>query len=95
MVFRYGDGQWKQIPVEELPARLINRNLLDMAKANEKLMSNRNVEVVGLQRFLAEHRPEQRIISREKVSPISVGCFPDVLVKQGRESEINAKYRLD
>lgn len=90
MVFRYAEKRWTQIPFEQLPAKFVKPNLMQMAKSYEKLLGSSNyVSVAGLQKYFARMDRHYRTISRERISPVGEGCFDDVLIEQGRQSEID------
>jgi hypothetical protein len=89
MVFKYTDEQWRQIAFAELPAPFINRNLFEMAKSNEPYIVNGIATQESLHQYIGTKHPDRKIIGREKVNPIAKGCDDDVLVKQGRQSEID------
>lgn len=88
MVFKYTEGQWRQIPFEELPARFVARNLFDMAKGEEKYIVNGYANRDALAPFLMKRRPDRRVINRQKIDANVHGCFPSVLMKLGRANEI-------
>jgi hypothetical protein len=89
LVFKHAGGQWQRIPFDELPARFVNRNLMDMAKDHQQYMSNGLVTADMLNRYVMAKDIGRRTINREKINPIAEGCHGDVLVKQGRQSEID------
>jgi len=100
LVYRYAQKEWSRISLEQLPARFKSKNLLPAAEVLEKLnkgSANVLVSVREVEQYWKRYPlPEQaKVISREKTSPIGEGCHPDVLVRLGRQSEINVKYRLD
>jgi hypothetical protein len=89
MVFKYVSGQWQRIPFEELPARFVKPNLMPMAKSYERFIVNGHVTQEALHGYFKQSPKEYQVIGREKVNPIVHGCHGDVLVKQGRQSEID------
>lgn len=94
LVFRYENGQWPQKPFDILPAQFTVPNLLGAAHSADKLSEDGLVTLYEFKQYLKKSSiPSVRVISREKIHPIAKGCHPDVLVKQGRESEINVKYK--
>jgi len=92
IIFRYVDHKWQQITLDQLPARFVKPNTLDVAPAKETSIDN-SVSVAEMQAFLKRSQfDKRRIISRKKIHPIAKDCSPDVLFKNGRESEINVPY---
>ena len=89
MVFKYVDKQWQQIPFDELPIRFSARNLLDMAKDEERHIINGYVTRDELNKFLKRRDLDRRTINRNKINPIAEGCHGDTLQMQGRQSEID------
>lgn len=89
MVFKYVNGKWQRIPFEDLPVRFMARNLLDMAKDEEKHIINGYVSQSELEKFLKRRDLDRRIINRKKINPIAEGCHGDTLARQGRQSEID------
>lgn len=88
-VYRYERGQWGRIAFEQLPAKFQKRNLIAMAKAEEKFVGDGYVTAAELETYVGRKDPPRRVISREKVNPIAKGCFESTLIKQGRQSEID------
>jgi hypothetical protein len=95
IVFRYEQRQWSRIPIEQLPTRFVKPNLLLAAKTDQRSSNDRYVTVEEIDAYFKRQDLPYRIISREKVSPIAKGCHPDVLVKQGRQMEININYNME
>jgi hypothetical protein len=94
LVFRYQKGEWTRVAFEGLPASFLNRNLMTMSKDAQGLKDGGRVSADQVESFwYAVERPkprhEARRLSREKISPIGKGCFESVLIKQGRQSEID------
>lgn len=96
LVYRYEHKEWNRLPLEQLPARFKHKNLLPAAEVLKKL-DNRSAGVLVSVRELEQYWkqfpfPEQaRVISREKVSPIGHGCHESVLIRLGRQSEIDTR----
>lgn len=91
LVYRYADKKWKQIHIDDMPARFVERNTQRRSMDDKTALTD---GVVTAQEFHAEWhnyrtRKEDREISRKKINPIGKGCDDDVLVKQGRQSEID------
>ncbi len=91
MVFRYAEKHWAQIPFEQLPAQFVKPNLISMAKSNERYISSGYASTEGLAAYQERVAKQFRTISREKISPIAKGCEESVLIKQGRQSEIDTR----
>ncbi len=91
IVFRFERGVWSQIAIEELPARFVTTNILPAARTLPDFPRDGLVTVARMTEFMKRPGIDKsyRTISREKVNPIAEGCFDDVLVKQGRQSEID------
>lgn len=89
VLYRHDKGQWKQIPFEQLPPRFVLPNLISMAKSNEQFILNGYASVTNLRGYQKRVAKQFQSINREKGNPIAHGCFDDVLVKQGRQSEID------
>lgn len=93
IVFRYKEGNWSRIGVEQLPGRFITPNLLPAAKTLKDFPSNGLVTVQRMAEYLDQPGlvSAYRTISREKINPIAEGCHESVLHKQGRQSEIDTR----
>jgi len=91
MVFRYTGKDWERISFEQLPVVFAKPNLIEMAKAWEKYIVGGVASVASLQAYQKEVSRQYRTISREKVNPIAEGCHESVLIKQGRQSEIDTR----
>lgn len=89
MVFRYAQKHWTQIPFEQLPVQFTEPNLMQMAKSYGQFINNNFASLANVQKYFARKDREYRTIGREKISPVGLGCFDSVLIKQGRQSEID------
>lgn len=89
IVFRQKDGTWQQLAAAELPAKFSFPNTLAGAAADEPRSESKFVSAEKFRNYIAGLDPEYRTIGREKINPIAKGCVDDVLVKQGRQSEID------
>lgn len=89
IVFRRQAGIWQQVTMGDMPSVFVAPNTLAAAASDNPRSENKLVSVEQFGAYLARLDPEYRTISREKVNPIAKGCFDDVLVKQGRQSEID------
>lgn len=91
LVYRYEQGKWVRITFEALPEPFLNRNLVGISKEIRGLKDGGHVSVYGLENHWNEYPKAVNIrqISREKISPIGRGCYDDVLIQQGRQSEID------
>jgi len=89
LVYRYQNGSWSSIPFEQLPEKIIKRNLVDMSKSYQRFSDNNFMSLDGHAKFLKDLPKNSRGISREKISAMAEGCDPDTLTKLGRQSEIN------
>lgn len=91
LVYRYERGEWNRVPLEQLPAKITERNLIDMGTAAQRFTTDRYVSAEMLRRYWSSdyYLKKYKLISRDRVNPIARGCFDDVLVKQGRQSEID------
>lgn len=97
LVYRYAGKQWQQIHIDDMPARFVERNVQRRSMEDTNAIADRLVTAAEYHAHMHDSRirKERREISRKKINPIALGCFPDVLVNQGRDSEINVKYRFD
>lgn len=93
LVYRYERNAWSRVQFEELPLSITHRNLLPMFKVGPLKESGGMVTVRQLEEYWKSYpKPEEaRAISREKVNPIGKGCDEDVLVRLGRQSEIDKR----
>lgn len=93
LVYRYEGGEWNRMRFEEFPAVLVNRNLLPMLKVGPLKSEGGQVTVRQLEDYWKSYPnpKEAKVISREKISPIGEGCHESVLIKQGRQSEIDRR----
>lgn len=91
LVFRYEQGKWARIAFEALPERFLERNLVVMAKSIRGLKDGGHISLYGLENHWDRYSEKRNIrqISREKISPIAKGCYDDILIQQGRQSEID------
>lgn len=92
-VYRYAGGRWMQIPINDMPARFLERNIQRRSMENKDAIAD---NLVTLEEYKARMydwrvRKENRIISRERMSPIGHGCREGVLMNQGRHSEIDTR----
>ena len=97
LVYRYENKQWLSLPFEQLPARFIKRNLMDMSKSIKHVSSDNLITVDEQQKWIGYGRAkweqaEFSTISRKKIHPIAEGCHIGALLEQGRNSEINIPY---
>ena len=90
-VYRYADKQWKQIPIDDMPARFVERNVQIRSMEDEKAVADSVVTAEELQAYMKEFPTAMKyqFISRKKVNPIAEGCHGDTLQMQGRQSEID------
>jgi len=91
LVFRYESGQWQRIGQEQLPARFVKPNLLHGARTDEHATADGLYSIKEMEAYFQKIDLPRRVISREKVSPIGVGCDEDVLVRLGRQTEIDKR----
>lgn len=91
MAYRYESGQWQRIAQEQLPARFVKPNLLHGARTDEHATTDGLYTVKEMEAYMLKIDPPRRVISREKISPIGEGCHESVLIKQGRQSEIDRR----
>ncbi len=92
MVYRYENKQWQPLPFKQLPEKVSRRNLMDMSRSIDEVSSDNIITPDEQQSWLRRLDEGDRTISRRLVHPIAKGCYPDILIKQGRESEINVPY---
>jgi len=92
LVFRYEKNNWLPVNISKLPARFSLPNLLDSAHSSDKLTADSLVTVEEMHSYLkASMIADSKIISREKINPIGEGCFESILLKHGRQSEIDRR----
>ena len=92
LVFRYEKNNWLPVNISKLPARFSLPNLLDSAHSSDKLTADSLVTVEEMHSYLkASMIAASKIISREKINPIGEGCFESILLKPGRQSEIDRR----
>lgn len=91
LVFRFESGLWQRIGQERLPARFVKPNLLHGARTDELATADGLYTVKEMEAYFRKIDPQRRVISREKVSPIGEGCDEDVLVRLGRQAEIDKR----
>lgn len=91
LAFRYESGQWQRIGQERLPARFVKPNLLHGARTDERATADGLYTVKEMEAYMLKIDPPRRVISREKISPIGKGCDEDVLVRLGRQAEIDKR----
>lgn len=89
IAYRYRQGSWQQIAFTELPMMFKKPNIMPAAASDEAITKDGLVTATEFETFLNRSDSSFQTISREKVNPIAKGCFDDVLVKQGRQSEID------
>jgi len=95
LVYRYEEGEWGRVRFEKLPAGIVSQNLLPMFKMSPLKEGGGRVTVRQLDDYWRHFAPSERVraktISREKISPIGKGCDEDVLVRLGRQTEIDKR----
>jgi hypothetical protein len=91
MVFRYTGKDWERISFEQLPTPFVTPNLISMAKSYDEFIIGGFATVESLARYQKKVSRQYRTINREKVNPIAKGCEESVLIKQGRQSEIDTR----
>ncbi len=91
IVYRHRSGSWDRLILDELPVRFQRPNMLAAANSNEKISADGVVTVSEFETYLKRLDSEYRVISREKISPIGKGCDEDVLVRLGRQAEIDRR----
>lgn len=91
LAFRYESGQWQRIKQEHLPVRFMKPNLLHGARTDEQATTDGLYTLREMEAYLQRIDPPRRVISREKVSPIGHGCHESVLIRLGRQSEIDTR----
>ena len=91
IVFRYEKGRWSRISFKQLPEQFITPNILPAAKTLKDFPNDGLVTVQRMADYLRQPGlvKSYRTISREKINPIAEGCFDSVLMKQGRQAEID------
>ncbi len=100
IIFRYTNHQWQQIALAQLPTRFTKPNTLYAASSDNRASRDGLVTIAEMQKYLIHDIPKWRLeefstLSRKKIHPIAKDCSPDILIKQGRESEINVPYYND
>jgi len=91
VVYRYQADSWDRLPIDELPTHFRKPNMLAAANSDEKSSADGLVTAQELDRHFKRLDPPYQTISREKVSPIGKGCDEDVLVRLGRQAEIDKR----
>jgi len=95
LVYRYEQKDWSRTSMEQLPARINEQNLLSSAEGKkfDKGATDIVVSVREVAQYLKERNvvPNATRIGREKVNPIGHGCHESVLIRLGRQSEIDTR----
>lgn len=89
LIYRYEHGEWNRTPFEKLPRQFVKPNLMAMAKSYEKYIDHGYVNAQSLERYFNHKDKQHNIISREKISPIGLGCHESTLIRLNRQSEID------
>lgn len=93
LIYRYADKQWKQISINDMPARFVERNVQRRSMENKEAIVDKfvSLEEYHARMYDSRVRKENREISRKKINPIADGCREGVLMNQGRHSEIDTR----
>lgn len=89
--YRYAGKQWQQIHIDDMPARFVERNVQRRSMEDKNALADGVVTSAELQAYFKKFPTSMkyRFISRKQINPIGEGCHEGILMKQGRQSEID------
>lgn len=103
LVYRYGQGKWKHVEFEVLPTILEERNLITQSKSVYSgvrvLPDGSYIPASVMEKYWKEFRSSSQVgqrtrkLSREKINPITEGCYASILEALGRVAEMDEKSR--
>jgi hypothetical protein len=88
IVYRYERGSWSRVPLDALPAKFVAPNVMTQASGYEQYTADGYVTLEEMGTYLRRIAPEYRAIGRQRINANAHGCFPSVLEKLGRSTEI-------
>lgn len=94
LLYRHDQGSWQRVPFEQLPEKVVKRNVVEMQKVVKKYLDDGYLSRQEQEEFWNRdhHRRLLHPISREKVNPLGKGCHEGILIRQGRAAELNIGY---